>query len=405
MAFKVNRKITIVLVIVAVLVIARLVLPYFVTRYVNNVLADLPGYRGQIDGVDIQLLRGAYQIDSLKIFKVDGNREIPFIDLPVTDFSVEWEALLDGKVVGEINFKNPVVNFIAAKKEKGNGDGAAQTGDDVDWTEPIKKLLPLNINRLTIRNGKITFYDFSTKPKVDLFLTGVQVDAQNLNNASEQDEVLPSRILLQARSIGNGFLTATAKINVLKQIPDLDLDLKFENVEMKSLNDFFGAYAHIDIEEGKFNLYSEMAVLDGNIDGYVKPLFNNLKVVDWKKDKENPAELVWESIAGFFLEVFENQPKNQFATRVPLRGNIASIESKFWPALWTIFRNAFVDALESNTDNTIRINVDGAKQSETAKAEVDKKDERKLKRKEKREQRKEERRARREEKKEREKSE
>jgi hypothetical protein len=402
MALKRMKKLTIVLVILAVLVAARLALPFFVTRYVNTVLAELPGYRGVIDGVHIHLIRGAYQIDSLKIFKVNGNEEIPFIDIPLTDLSVEWEALLDGKVVGEVKFKDPVLNFITAKKsEKGSESGGSQTGDDVDWTEPIKKLIPLKINRLTIQNGKIAFFDFSTKPQVDLFLTNVQLDAQNLNNATDQDEVLPSRVLFQARSIGNGLLSASMKINVLKQIPDLDVDLKFENVDMRSLNDFFGAYARIDVEKGTFNLYSEIAVLDGKLDGYIKPLFNDLKVVDWKKDKENPAELAWEAIAGFFLEVFENQPKNQFATRVPLEGNIAQVDSKFWPALWTIFSNAFVDALEHNTDDMITINVDGSKEPAS---ELNAKEERKMKRKEKRDQKREERRARRESKKDREKS-
>src|SRR5690349_24971792 len=96
-----NRKVKILLAVLAVIIAFRLSLPWLVTRYVNNVLDDLQGYRGQIDDVDIHLIRGAYQIDSLKIFKIDGNEEIPFIDIPLMDLSVEWNALLQGKVAGE----------------------------------------------------------------------------------------------------------------------------------------------------------------------------------------------------------------------------------------------------------------------------------------------------------------
>jgi hypothetical protein len=396
MRVTVNRKFKIIIAIIVVLVAFRLALPFLVTRYVNNVLSELPGYRGQIDGVDIHLIRGAYQIDSLRIFKVDGHKEIPFIDIPLTDLSVEWDALLQGEVVGEIHFENPVLNFIAGKKSEGkDGTEGEQSGKDVDWTEPIKKLMPLKINHLIVKDGKVTFFDFTTKPKVDLFLHHVQMDAQNLNNARDNEDILPSRVFLQARSIGNGLLSVYMKINVMKQMPDLDMDMKFENVDLRALNDFFGAYARIDVESGRFNLYTEMAVKNGQISGYVKPLLNNLKVVDWKEDKERPLQLVWESIAGFVAEVFENQPKNQFATRVPLTGEISSVESSFWPALWNIFRNAFVEAFDRNTDNTITLSSaesngkNGAKAKNKTKKEL---------RKEKRDKKREERRARREEK-------
>ena len=61
-------------------------LPYFVTRYVNKVLADIDGYEGSISDVDIHLIRGAYSIHDLKLFKVNGHEKVPFIDIPTTIF-------------------------------------------------------------------------------------------------------------------------------------------------------------------------------------------------------------------------------------------------------------------------------------------------------------------------------
>jgi hypothetical protein len=354
MRWKGNTKLKIFTIVVVLLVAFRLALPYMVTRYVNKVLSELDGYRGQIYDVDIHLLRGAYQIDSLKVFKIDGNNEIPFIAIPLMDLSVEWNALFQGKVVGEVQFEKPVLNFISGKKTEGEG-GSEQTGKDVDWTEPIKKLMPLQINRLTVEEGQVVFYDFTTKPSVDLSLENVHLVAENLNNAKEQNDLLPSKVFMRATSIGGGNLELNMRINVLKEVPDLDMDMKFENVNLTALNDFFEAYAKVDVEKGDFNLYSEVAVKEGNVNGYVKPLLNNLKVVDWKEDKDKPVKLVWESIVGVVAEVFENQPKNQFATRVPLKGNISNVQSSFWPALWNIFRNAFVEAFARNTDDSITI--------------------------------------------------
>jgi hypothetical protein len=383
MGRKSNRALKILLIAVVILVALRLALPFVVTRYVNKVLSEIPGYRGEIDGVTIHLIRGAYQIDSLKMFKVNGNKEVPFIDVPVMDLSVEWAALVNGKVVGEIEFKKPVLNFIGEKKEEKGGKGASgQSGEDVDWTKPIKRLMPLQINHLSIKEGTIAFYDFSTRPQVDLFLREVELEAENLNNATNNKDLLPSHVFAKARSIGDGMLTVNMRINVLKKLPDMDVNLKFENVNMPALNDFFGAYARVDVEKGAFNLYSEIAVLDGTVTGYVKPLFNNLKVVDWKKDKKKPLELAWESVAGFLVEVFENQKKNQFATRVPLEGKISEVESPFWPTLWNIFRNAFVKAFDRNTEGTVTIATGKEKNKKESK-----KERRKRKRQERREER------------------
>lgn len=394
MRWKGNTKLKIVVVLVVLLVAFRIALPYMVTRYVNKVLAELDGYRGQVYDIDIHLIRGAYQIDSLKIFKIDGNNEIPFINIPMMDLAIEWNALFKGKVVGEILFDKPVLNFISGKKGEDGGDGSGeQTGSDVDWTEPIKKLMPLQINKLTIDEGKIVFYDFTTKPSVDLSLDNVHLIAENLNNAKEQKDLLPSKVFARATSIGGGDLELHMKINVLKEIPDLDMDMKFENVNLTALNDFFAAYAKIDVEEGTFNLYSEMAVKEGNINGYVKPLFSNLKVVDWKEDKDKPVQLVWESIAGVLVELFENQPKNQFATRVPLRGELTNVDTPVWPALWNIFRNAFVEAFARNTDDTIDISTSGTATQVKSKKELrkEKRERKKAERKEKRAARKEKR--------------
>ena len=154
--------------ILLILVAARMMMPYFVTRYVNKVLSRLEGYRGSIYDVDIHLYRGAYSIDSLKIFKVDGNKEVPFVDIPLTDLSVEWRALFDGAVVGEVVFDHPKLNFIGGhegpKEETTKEPTGNQAGGGVDWTKPIKDLMPLKINRLEIQHGTINFQNFTTNP-------------------------------------------------------------------------------------------------------------------------------------------------------------------------------------------------------------------------------------------------
>lgn len=341
--------------IVLLLIAARLSLSYFVTRYVNNVLADIDGYYGTIDGVKIQLFRGAYVIDSLKLFKVNGNERVPFVNIPKSDLSVEWRALFEGSIVGEAIFHRPVINFIGGNKDKENN----QSGANVDWTEPIKKLTPFDVNRLEVKHGTLVFHDFTTKPNVDVSLENVDLLATNLNNARKQKERLPSQVKVTATSIGGGLLTMEMGINVLKEIPDLDMNLKFENVNMPALNDFFKAYARVDVEKGVFNLYSEMAVNDGIITGYVKPIAQGVKLVDLG-DEDGPIDVLWETVVGAIKDVFKNQKENQLATRVPLQGNLNNVRAGVWPTIWNVFSNAFVQAFDHSTDNTVRFADKGA---------------------------------------------
>jgi hypothetical protein len=129
-------------------------------------------------------------------------------------------------------------------------------------------------------------------------------------------------------------------------------------------------------------------VKDSKISGYVKPLAQNIKIVDWDKDKENPINLVWQGIVSAVAEFFENQKEDQFATKVPLEGNLENINSGVWPTIWNVFRNAFVEAFARNTDNTVKFS------EQLSKIENEKPDEeksRKEKRREKRKERKEER--------------
>ncbi|MBT1702414.1 DUF748 domain-containing protein [Chryseosolibacter indicus] len=387
---KKNRILKVALTILVLVTAFRLALPFIVTRHVNNILNQLEGYNGSIGNVNIQLLRGAYQIENLKVFKDQGSEEIPFIDIPLTDFSIEWNAVLHGALAGEVRFKKPILHFIAENKIAKDTTTRLSTQPEkkVNWPDQIKRLMPLKINRLTVNNGEITFSDFSTNPQVNLFLHNVQLDATNLSNTKDNPEELPSRVYFQALSAGNGQLNIAMKINVLKEVPDLDMDLRLENVNLSELNNFFKAYAKADVERGGFNLYAEVEVHDGQISGYVKPLFNEIQVANWSNDQAQPTTMVWQSMVDFLTQTFKNQRKDQFATRVSMEGEITQVDTPFWPALWNVFSNSFVKAFESTASNTVSLASASPMANNTAIAEEkkSKRELRKERRKEKREQ-------------------
>lgn len=337
----------------ALLVGARLYLPRFLTTYVTQVIQSIPGHTGGVEDIDVHLIRGAYTIHGLHIDKQEKDLVRHFFESKRTDVSIQWKALFDGAVVGEINFDQPRLNLIAEEENKTENGQTPST--NTDWTKPIKELIPLQINHLSISNGQVHYLDDYSSPKVDLYINQLYLQASNLSNATEQADKLPSHVTARATSIGSGSLNMTMDINVLKAEPDFDMDLTFENVSMPALNDFIKAYSKIDVEEGLFNVYMEMSALDGALDGYIKPVIEDLKVVKWKTDKDEPLKLIWELIASGIVEIFENQPNNRTATKIPLAGKLNDAEAKYWPAMVSVLKNAFIEAIEKKTDQSIKV--------------------------------------------------
>lgn len=325
----------------------RIALPSITKSYVNKVIVNLNGYSGSVADVDIHLWRGAYSIQDLKIYKEEGGIPVPFIDIPVMDLSVEWKALLHGAVVAVIHFDNPIINFAVGKDGK-----TKQTGVETNWTEPINKLVPVNINLVTSNNGTITYKDFSRNPNVDIFIKDVSLEARNLQSVEDKENPLPSSFNLTGNSIGGGVLAMSGHANILKKPLDFDLNGKLENVNLPALNDYSRAYAFVDFEKGSLNVYTEFVVKDGKLSGYLKPLAKDVSFVDLKKE-ENPLQLFWESVVGVFATIFKNQPEDQLATKIPLQGDVSNPDISMWLTIAGIFRNAFIQAYKSDIDNTV----------------------------------------------------
>jgi hypothetical protein len=137
--------------VLALLIGLRVALPHIVKKYVNKKLDEMPKYGGRIGDVDMHLWRGAYSIQDIEIIKTDGKVPVPFFDANRATFSREWKALFNGALVGEIDFCNPVMNFVQGPTRQ-----TSQVGVDKPWLDVIKKLFPLDINRFAVHNGMQT---------------------------------------------------------------------------------------------------------------------------------------------------------------------------------------------------------------------------------------------------------
>ncbi|WP_276166798.1 DUF748 domain-containing protein [Zobellia alginiliquefaciens] len=331
--------------IIVFLIGLRLLMPVLVKNYVNGVLADIPGYYGHVDGIDIALYRGAYVIENLSLSKVEAGSEVPFLDFERSDISVEWSALLDGKIVSEIEILRPKVIYVFEDQQDSINEPEVE-----DWSEALTDLVPIEINNLKITEGTVAFVQLQADPTIDLNLKNINLNATNLRNVVQQERTLPSDIHATATSIGNGAMELDGKMNLVKEIPDMDIAFSITNADVKALNDFTKYYAEIDFDSGTFEVFGEVAIADGFLKGSLKPIIKNGKLVG--KD-DGFLSTLWEGFVGFFKFLLKNQKNDTLATKVPLEGDLNNVGTKLWPTVTNIFKNAWIQAFQGVIDDDI----------------------------------------------------
>lgn len=346
-----NRKRRIWLYVLLTLVAIRLALPYVLLRVANERLASMPGYYGHINDLDLALIRGAYSLDSFYLDRVDtvSLDRTPFIAARTIDLSVEWGALFDGGLVGELEIDEPMLRFT-----RGTAEPEDVQEDTASLGDLLKDFMPLRINRLTLTDGHIGYVDPGSTPPLDLKLTEVYATARNLSSVKDEEKLLPATIEADAMLYG-GPLKFNMAMDPLSRTSLWDMDLRVEGMRLPEVNDFFQAYADFDVNQGTFSLYTEIATRDGAFKGYVKPVIKDLDVLGKEDRKDNLLRKLWEGIVGTSGDLLTNRREDQVATKIPLEGRLDDPAVRTWVAIIDLLRNAFIRALEPAIDREINI--------------------------------------------------
>jgi hypothetical protein len=320
----------------------RAALPHFVRYYVNRTIDQSPLYEGKIGQIEIHLWRGAYTIDDVRLLKRTGNVPVPLFAAKRVDLAVQWDALRHGKVVGRIAFENPELNFVDA----GSGDSSqGQTGEGGPWLEILRDLFPFKINSAVVHNGSVHFRAFNRTPPVDVYLSSLEGSIENLKNV--RDEATPNVATIKASALAmdQARFEMQMRLNPFSYRPSFRLAARLLGLDVAKTNEFARAYGGFDFERGFFDLVVEVNAREGQVDGYIKPLFRNISVLSLRDVKEdNPLELVWETVVGVAEGTLKNAPRDQFATVIPLRGDLSAPRTGTLSAVGNVLRNAFIRA-------------------------------------------------------------
>lgn len=319
--------------------VAFVFLPVVARTMVNRELKDIKGYTGHVGDIDFRLLQGNLAVQNLRLVKTGRQAGSPFLALQTLASHVSYADLLKGRLRASLAIEHPTVRLVLGKTQV-----ETQTGAGVEWMKKARGMFPIRIDRIHVCNGEIHLESQRGKVPVRIALTNIEARVSDLTNRD-----IPATVRIRGDTTGGGRFTATVTILPLRTEPTLDLNFRLEQLRLEAFNEVLRAYGGFDVSQGVFELTAEVSVRNGVMDGYAKPFFKNLELLNWKEDveqeKEEIRQLFWEGVVSLISELFKNKDKQQVATVIPIHGELEDPGSDLLVIIAEVLRNAFIQAL------------------------------------------------------------
>jgi Domain of Unknown Function (DUF748) len=334
--------------ILAVLLIAgRIALNPFVAHRTQKILDSLDGYRGSFDTVSIRLYKLSYTIDGLKLVQVPtppgATDKRPFFYAKRIEVGLHWRDLIHKhELVATVELDNPKVNLIAAKSK----DQSQFKIVDPELGEKIKKLSPLAVDRIELKQAELAFSDDTAKGSPSIWLHDLDATVENLATRVGLSHGEPTTVA------ASGTLQKTGQVSIFITADPLAKALGFsgraavEGLQLQDVGNFLVQKADLAPERGEIDLYAEFDAHNGQISGGVKPVLKDVHVKP-AKGGLGPAIKAW--VADVGLRIFSDRVpgRNAVTAVVPMEGTVNGPSPQLWPTIWGVLRNAFVAGLQS----------------------------------------------------------
>jgi hypothetical protein len=200
----------------------------------------------------------------------------------------------------------------------------------------------IRVRRMRLKDGTIGVVNKAENPPYRLYFSNADFELTNMSSRAEDG---PAKVALKGSFMGSGAVDAKAIFFPEGKDANFEAKLAIKDTQLKSLNDLLRAKGKFDVAEGTFSLYSQVRVQNGAVEGYVKPLFSDIKIYDSEQDRnKNPFRKMWEGIAGGIAKILENR-HGEVATVTSLKGPVEDPHANAMQILGGLVRNAFIRAI------------------------------------------------------------
>ena len=265
------------------------------------------------------------------------------------EYSAEGEMRANLKMLTIENARVDYVHTaVTTAKETQVGHAAVKTAKKLQH----KPETLIRIDHGELKNSEFGFINEAAKPPYRVFLSNGALHLENISNHLSEGSAL---VRLTGAFMGTGDMVISGTFRPERKSPDFDLDIKIERTKMRVMNDLLRAYGNFDVTAGLFSLYSELNVKDGQVEGYIKPLFKDMKVYDARQDNEKTLfHKLYEGLVGGVAKLLENTPRDEVATLTDVSGPLENPRASTWQTVVNLVTNAFFKAILPGFEKEIR---------------------------------------------------
>jgi hypothetical protein len=212
--------------------------------------------------------------------------------------------------------------------------------------------LVLHARRVELVDTRVGFLNKRTTPNYRAFIDVARLQLENFTNQKSEGQMTAT---LDGRFMGSGPTKATAHFRPEVDGPDFDLRLAVESTDLRTMNDMLRAHGKFDVVAGAFSLYSELAVKNAQIRGWVKPLFKDVQAYDPAQDRDKSAmKKLYERVVTGVAKLMKNDPRKEVATEVDISGRLDNPNTSTIQAIIGLIQNAFFQAILPGFDREVR---------------------------------------------------
>jgi len=226
-------------------------------------------------------------------------------------------------------------------KRKAKGKKAPSS--EPEWT--------LRVDKALISASEIGFVNHAKDPGYRAYVSRLEGLVSDLGNRASGAR---ARFDARGRFLGSGDTRLTGSFREGAASPDFDLNLRIEGTDMTRMNDLLRAYGKFDVVAGSFSFYSELKARDGNLEGYVKPLFKGMKVYDRRQDRDKTLfRQLYEMLVGGVAGLLKNHERKEVATVAKVSGRIDEPHTSGWQIALRLIENAFFRSILPGFDHEL----------------------------------------------------
>ena len=173
--------------------------------------ARLDGYTVHIGELDFHPL--GFSVDFRDVALVqDAHPEQPVLRIPRLFTSVQWKALLRGRLVADIEVDEPVLRVDRTQLLREVDD--ATPIEERGWQSAVRAMYPLKINAVAIHDGSMSYVD--SEHARPLSLSAIHAVAQDIRNTQAEPGAYPSPVRIEAVVFEEGRLLLEGDLDFLR---------------------------------------------------------------------------------------------------------------------------------------------------------------------------------------------